>query len=37
MSYAVWWIRLSILNAIAEQGHVERIPLALVEKMRHPK
>lgn len=37
MSYAVWWIRQSILNTIAEQGHVERIPLALVEKLRHPK
>lgn len=37
MSYAVWWIRQSILNAIAEQGHVERIPHAIVGKMRHPK
>ena len=37
LSYALWWIRQSILQAIAEQGRVERIPLALVGKLRHPK
>ena len=27
ISYAVWWIRQSILQAIAEQSHIVRVPL----------
>ena len=27
ISYAIWWIRQSILNAISEQGHIVRKPL----------
>jgi RNA polymerase primary sigma factor len=27
VSYAVWWIRQAILQALAEQGHIMRVPL----------
>lgn len=33
ISYAVWWIRQSILQAIAEQSHMVRLPLNQVGSM----
>ena len=38
ISYAIWWIRHSILNAISEQGNIIRKPLnqiGLESKIRH--
>lgn len=38
ISYAVWWIRQSILQAIAEQSHIVRLPLnqvGSVSKLLH--
>ena len=38
ISYAIWWIRHSILNAISEQGNIVRKPLnqiGLESKIRH--
>ena len=38
ISYAIWWIRHSILNAISEQGNIIRKPLnqiGLENKIRH--
>ena len=40
ISYAVWWIRQSILQAIAEQSRIVRLPLNQVgslNKINHEK
>ena len=34
ISYAVWWIRQSILHALAEQSRLIRLPLNKVEELR---
>ena len=34
ISYAVWWIRQSILQSIAEQGRTVRLPLNKVSRLR---
>lgn len=37
ISYAVWWIRQSILQALAEQSRVVRVPLNQVAKIRETR
>ena len=34
LSYAVWWIRQSILGALARDGHIVRIPAGRLERAR---
>jgi len=34
ISYAIWWIRKSILKALAEQCHVVRLPYSQMKKMK---
>ena len=34
ISYAVWWVRQSILQGIAEQGRTVRLPLNKVSRLR---
>ncbi len=34
ISYAIWWIRKSILKALAEQCHVVRLPYSQIKKVK---
>jgi RNA polymerase primary sigma factor len=34
ISYAVWWVRQAMVQAIADYGHVVRLPLSRAEKIR---
>ncbi|MDH3786459.1 MAG: sigma-70 family RNA polymerase sigma factor, partial [Acidobacteriota bacterium] len=34
ISYAIWWIRKSILKALSEQSHVVRLPYSQLKKVK---